>query len=182
MPTLDGENVTPADVIPGEEEAPRGAEAGGWAGTPSRALHERVDITLDILVQRQCSARRHEGSYEHMDDPAKSSVCRAPRSIRRACCQTMRRTRLAERDEIAGHLRPIARGRRIMTSTAGVIIVDHVHDGEDHHHTPSRSAVPGDELDAFRVNGLSAPEHAKTTQGSADEPEDDVRGVQPTSG
>ena len=81
---------------------------------PSRALHERVDIPLDILVQRQCSARRHEGSYEHMDDPGeiRRSVERHEVSGERAGEDHEKDARLAERDEIAGHLRPIARDRR----------------------------------------------------------------------
>src|SRR5262249_3479436 len=81
---------------------------------PSRALHERIDIALDILVQRECPARRHEGSDEHMDDPSqiRRSVERDEVSGERAGEDQEQDARLAERDEIAGHRRSIARDRR----------------------------------------------------------------------
>src|SRR5262249_61183110 len=68
----------------------------------------------EILVHGRRPAGGHDGSEEHRDDPGqiRRSVERDEVSGERAGEDHQKDARLAERDEIAGHLRSIARDRR----------------------------------------------------------------------
>src|SRR5262245_57541818 len=151
-----------------EEERLEGLEPAVRQRAPSRALHERVDITLDILVQRECPARRHEGSDEQMDHlgQIRRSIERREVSGERAGEDHDKHARLAERDEIASELRPVARDRcnddfdcrldhRPTTYTTVKTTT----------HTPS-TKCQYQETSSTRSawTALSAPEHAKMMQ------------------
>jgi hypothetical protein len=81
--------------------------------TPSRAIHQGVDMALDVLVQRQGSGGGQEGPDEHVGhtDEVRRAAERHEVSGEGGGEDHEQDARLGERDEIAGHLGPVARDR-----------------------------------------------------------------------
>ena len=98
----------------GEEQRLERLEPTVRERAPSRAVHQGIDMALDVLVQRQGSGGRQEGPHEqvgHADEVRRAAECREV-SGERGGEDHEQDARLGERDEIAGHLGPVAGDRR----------------------------------------------------------------------